>query len=120
MLIKPLPPLGQYLAKQISHGTQDVAIVFMGNAAKERAESFQDHLPYTCYLPTGTNPNRYQWPVMGCWVRLLDTSNSSNAFVKTCVLCLLEYGATRVDYFSANQPNKAKPHSIFQRELKNV
>lgn len=109
---KDLPPFGHYLLKQITNGTQYAAIIFMGNHAESRAVSFQDHLPYTCYLPTGTHPKRYQWPVAGCRVYLIDTSNSSGEFVKTCVLCLLEYGATRVDYFSS------KSHQVFTKGVK--
>lgn len=105
---KERPPHSDYLFNQMLLGEKEIVIIFMGTHAEKRSIEFQELLPYTCYLPTGTHPNRYQWPVMGCTVNLIDTSNSSSEFVKTCVLCLLGYGATRVDYFSP------KSHQVFK------
>lgn len=99
-MLKSLAPHSEYLAKVTMDGTESIAIIYMGKHAQERSESFQIDLPNTCYLPSGHSPRRYLWPVMGCKCYLLDTSESAITFIKTCVLCLFEHGATQVHYFS--------------------
>lgn len=96
--MKPIAPQGEWLKKKILSDQKEIIIIFMGQCAKDRAESFLPELPYTLYLPFKASPYAYTWPVHGCEVYLVDTSFSSKYFLKTFVMCLFMSGATLVHY----------------------
>lgn len=99
---KPLAPQGEWLKERVLAGHFEIVIIFMGVKAKERAQSFLPELPYTLYLPYKESPSAYIWPVHGCEVNLIDTSPSSDAWIKHVVTCLFQHGAKIISYNHSN------------------
>lgn len=99
--MKPIAPQGEWLTRQILLGNKEIAIIFMGSHAKERAESFKPQLPYTLYLPSRTSPYTFAWPVNGCEIYLVDTSFTSASFLKKFVFHLFLEGALLINYISS-------------------
>ena len=111
--MQSLAPFGSYLQKQIMNGsTNEIAIILMGKRGKEIATDFQTHLPFTMYLPAGTSPYRYIWPVYHAEIYLWDTEQSSQSFIKSCVTCFMQHGAHIVHYGSK------KSQYIFKEQQK--
>ena len=99
--MKVLAPQGEWLRKRILNGHPEIAIIFMGTHAEERAKGFLPELPYTLYLPNRTSPYAYSWPVNGCEIYLVDTNLSSASFVKKFIFHLFTQGATLITYISS-------------------
>jgi hypothetical protein len=100
--MKPIAPQGEWLTRKILLGYKEIAIIFMGQHAEMRARGFFPDLPYTMYLPFKTSPYAYTWPVNGCEIYLVDTSHSSDSFLKTFVMCLFMQGAVIINYLSSH------------------
>lgn len=96
-----LAPYSNYLYERLLSGSKnEIAIIFMGHLAEERAASFQSHLPYTMYLPYPTSPLRYAWPLRNTQIYLCDTGHANYAFIKHCVTVFFAHGATFAHYIS--------------------
>lgn len=107
--MKALAPQGEWLREKILSGKTEIAIIFMGQNAKDRAEGFLPELPYTMYLPYPSSPHAHIWPVHGCEIYLVDTDSSSGSFLKIMLMCLFAEGATTINYISS------RTSSIFRR-----
>jgi hypothetical protein len=99
--MKVMAPQGEWLKARILGGHREIAIIFMGSHAEERARSFLPELPCTMYLPNRTSPYAYTWPVHGCEIYLVDTSSSSSSFIKKFILHLFMQGASFITCISS-------------------
>ena len=99
--MKSIAPQGEWLTKRILGGNKEIAIIFMGANAEKHAKNFLSHLPFTMYLPFKTSPFRFSWPVHNCEVYLVDTSVSSESFLKSFVMNLFLEGASLIHYLSS-------------------
>lgn len=94
-MIKKPAPYSEYLMQN-----PPCIIIFMGDLSWDKAADLKDDWPFILVLPPWTSPTRYDWPVNGQEVYLINTSKSNPGFIRFCVVHFLALGATSVKYIS--------------------
>lgn len=97
--MKTLAPLGDYLSTIASF---EVVPIIIGEHAQQLALELYPYIPTTLFIPYLQSPNTYTWPINGCDIRIVDTGQSSKAFIKQCAICFYGYGAAEIFYISKN------------------
>jgi hypothetical protein len=92
---KKLPPFGKALAEHLkikNYPNNDVYL-FLGAGAWQRAKNFTERGRVALVLPLGETPANYLWPVHGCDVLTVITSELPAHIVKLTAHALLLAGA---------------------------
>lgn len=93
--VKNLPPFGKLLAERLKkkdHLNNDIYL-FLGSSAWQRAKNFYIRGQAVLVLPIDDTPEIYNWPVRGCEVLVVITSELPAHVVELTAQALLSAGA---------------------------
>jgi hypothetical protein len=105
-----IPPYGKPLRDFLVNGgnltaQQRSVWLYIGDKSWEKGKiSAVSRSNCTLVLPPNANPESYDWPVMGCEILVIETSQCSNDYIDSILQILLDYDAAKVVLISFNQP----------------
>jgi hypothetical protein len=100
-----IPPFGKPLQVLLQSGQipNNSVYLYIGNLAWDKGRSSSiSRSTRTLILPFGHNPLEYDWPVNGCDILMIETSQIDTEFIESFADLLLIEGATKVTLISIN------------------
>ena len=98
-----IPPFGKPLKLLIDNNQipNNSVYVYVGNKAWEKGKLSSLSRPdRTLALPPNHSPLLYDWPVNGCDILIIETSQTDMEYVETLVKILFSHRATKVTLLS--------------------
>ena len=100
-----LVPYGKPLYELLLEGKSpgNSVYVYVGKKSWEKGQKSSSSRPtQTLVLPPHHLPQSYKWPVQGCEILLIETSNLVTEYIEDVVQVLFDYDANRVALLSLN------------------
>jgi len=100
-----LVPYGKPLYELLLEGKNpsNSVYVYIGQKSWEKGQNSSISRPTrTLVLPPHHLPQSYKWPVQGCEILLIETSNLVTEYIEDIVQVLFDYDADRVVLLSSN------------------
>jgi hypothetical protein len=100
-----IPPYGKPLKALLEQGQlpSNSVYLYIGEKAWDKAKATAMSRPTrTLILPPEKNPSDYDWPVKGCDILIIETTEVDTEYIEHFVLILFSYGATRVTLISTD------------------
>lgn len=99
------PPFGKLLERLLLSGQKpnNSVYLYLGYHAWAKGKSSSVSRPKnTLILPIDKSVYDYDWPVMGCEILIIETSNLKTEYVENVVQHLFDYGASKALLISQN------------------
>jgi hypothetical protein len=100
-----VPPFGKPLKALLQEGhlPNNSVYLYIGDLAWKKGENSVISRPTrTLILPPKSSPLDYEWPVNGCDILMIATSNFSQEYIESFAQLLFSYGAIKVTFISTD------------------
>jgi len=103
-----LPPYGKPIKALLQTGIvpKNDIYIYVGEYAWDKGKkSYKTKPDRTLILPPTDSPQQYEWPVKGCDIIIIETSQLPNELLEDIVYVLFIYGAKQVITISKDLRN---------------